>query len=153
MNPLSARTVNANGPMLMFWSAPRSVVPSASNVSVTAGDTVTPIGRLPASTWPSASATLVHPGRIASVAGPALRRLLPRRVARRVDDTRTRAAARDRELLRVLQRRGELLVVAALQERTIVEESRRGESRDDAEDHDDDDELHEREACGAFADV
>ena len=112
-----------------------------------AGATVKPSGMLPASTSPSARATLVRPGRIGLIAGSALRRLLARRVTRRVDDDAHGATARYRELLRVLERCSQLFVVAALQERAIVEEARRGERRDDAEDHDDDDELDQREAA------
>ena len=82
-NPLSALTVNANGPTLMFWSPARLVRPSASKTIVTAGDAETPVGLRAREDLPVRELHVRGPRRVRQVARPGSRRLLASRRSRR----------------------------------------------------------------------
>src|SRR4029077_19899608 len=86
------------------------------------------------------------PRGIREIAAAAQRGLLARLIAAGRNRHPHGAPARDGELLGVLERRGELFVVAALQEGGAVEEPRRGDGGEDAENHEHDDELYQSES-------
>ena len=72
------------------------------------------------------------------------------RVAAGADRDPDRTAACDCELARVAQRVSELLVIAALYEGLVVEEARAGDRRENAQNRQHDDELHESEAAASY---